>query len=353
MKVEKRIDFIDIARGFAIIFIVLGHTIVHSANCHYVFRFLYSFHVVLFFVLSGYTFSTKDKFSKFLKNKFLRIMVPYFIWALLYLIPYFILGAKVGDSIGTSSSFDVITQLKNVFYGNGNMSALKQNSSLWFLPALFTTQIIYYLLIETIRRYNKIIKCLAIIPIILIAFIFNYYVDIILPWGINTVFVIGIFFYTGYLLRDFNLINSDKMMKLKYMIPMAIIGFITFHFNKTVFCIDYDYGYLSLAMLSGMCFSLITIYISYKIGNFKAIEFIGRNTMAILIFHKLLILIFQTKLGVVSSILKNSNFFLEFFLGLIISYISIAFSLICSAILKKIFPILIGEKKDKNDLTVI
>lgn len=69
-------------------------------------------------------------------------MIPYFVWALLFLIPYMLFCGTVEESIGTSSSFDLKTQIINILYGNGNMSALKQNSSLWFLPALFTMEIV-------------------------------------------------------------------------------------------------------------------------------------------------------------------------------------------------------------------
>lgn len=65
----KRITYIDIARAFAIIFIVIGHTLVHSQHCSLVFKFLYSFHVLLFFILSGYTFKIKkEKFLIYVKK---------------------------------------------------------------------------------------------------------------------------------------------------------------------------------------------------------------------------------------------------------------------------------------------
>ena len=94
---KKRINYIDIARAFAIIFIALGHTFVHSEHCGFIFKLLYSFHVVLFFVISGYTFKIKDNENivEFIKNKFVRIMIPYFVWALLFLISYMILGQSV------------------------------------------------------------------------------------------------------------------------------------------------------------------------------------------------------------------------------------------------------------------
>lgn len=147
---QKRIPFIDIARAFAIILIVVGHVIVHSQHLGSIYKLIYSFHVVLFFIISGFTFKIKEneKFLNFFKKKFLRIMVPYFVWALAFLIPYMIFGKGVGNNLGITSSFNLKTMLINIIYGNGNLEALKQNTPLWFLPALFSMEIIYYFVIK-------------------------------------------------------------------------------------------------------------------------------------------------------------------------------------------------------------
>ena len=154
---KNRIKYIDISRAFAIIFIVLGHTIVHSQHCNLIFKFLYSFHVVLFFIISGYTFKVKEneKSLPFIKKKFIRIIIPYFVWCILFLIPYIILGNGVGNSLGTTSSFNLKTQLLNVIYGVGNNAALKQNSALWFLPALFSMEVFCNFLIKYKQKYSN------------------------------------------------------------------------------------------------------------------------------------------------------------------------------------------------------
>lgn len=54
---KKRICYIDIAKGFAMLCIIAGHFGITSAN-----RFVYTFHVPLFFLLSGYFLSTKTDF---------------------------------------------------------------------------------------------------------------------------------------------------------------------------------------------------------------------------------------------------------------------------------------------------
>ena len=53
------------------------------------------------------------------------------------------------------------------------------------------------------------------------------------------------------------------------------------------------------------------LYISYLINENEALEYIGKNTMGILIFHKLPILVVQTKLGVISNLLIDSNLLVE------------------------------------------
>lgn len=114
---NKRLSYIDITRALAIIFIVIGHAIPYSNHCHWILKFVYSFHVFLFFFLSGYTFSTNKKFIDFLKNKFLRIMVPYYVWALVFLIPYMIFGESVSANLGTNTSFNFKDTFLGIIYG--------------------------------------------------------------------------------------------------------------------------------------------------------------------------------------------------------------------------------------------
>ena len=115
-------------------------------------KFVYSFHVVLFFILSGYLFKIKEneKFTTFVKNKFIRLIVPYFIWAFLFLIPYMILGSNVANTLNKNVSFDFKKSIFGIFYGIGTDNLLKQNSPLWFLPALFIMYVIYYYVIKYI-----------------------------------------------------------------------------------------------------------------------------------------------------------------------------------------------------------
>lgn len=344
----KRVGFIDIAKCFAIAFIVLGHTLVHSEHCNYIYKFLCSFHVVLFFVLSGYTFyvSKGDKASKFIYKKFCRIMIPYFIWAILFLVPYMLLGKSVDASIGTNASFDLGTQLLNVFYGNGNGAALKQNSALWFLPALFSMEIIYYFVIKFIENKNsKVLNYLLLLFLLMLGYCSQAFFPFVLPWGIKTAIELGMFFYIGYMLKKFKIFKVNKFYRgFVFVLILLGIGIFTCYLNPvSVSCMEYSYGNYLLAIFSGLSLSLVEISVSFWINKNRLLEYVGRNTMGILIFHKLVILIFQTKLGFISELLLDSSLIIELTLSVIITILSIFISLLITKCVKKLLPLALGE----------
>lgn len=48
---KKRIEWVDIAKGIAIMLMVIGHEVSNGL----VYALIFSFHMPLFFILSGYT----------------------------------------------------------------------------------------------------------------------------------------------------------------------------------------------------------------------------------------------------------------------------------------------------------
>ena len=56
MSKTQRLDWIDISKAFGIIFVMFGHCYLKWQYCFW----FYSFHMALFFFLSGYTFALKS-----------------------------------------------------------------------------------------------------------------------------------------------------------------------------------------------------------------------------------------------------------------------------------------------------
>ena len=72
---KKRIDYFDIAKGIGIILMILGHM---SLQNEYLKNFIYSFHMPLFFIISGYFFKQRDN-KVCMKNILKKLIVPYIV----------------------------------------------------------------------------------------------------------------------------------------------------------------------------------------------------------------------------------------------------------------------------------
>ena len=76
MSMNRRSD-IDIAKGFALFLVVLGHVVTMH---HTIFRWIYAFHMPAFFFLSGMTFRPEKYPSclDYIKKRGRTLILPYF-----------------------------------------------------------------------------------------------------------------------------------------------------------------------------------------------------------------------------------------------------------------------------------
>ena len=76
LKVLDRIEWIDALKGFGIFCVTLGHL-----GCWYPLeKHIYSFHMFLFFFLSGYLHNRKYSKKEYIKRKFQTIFIPFLTW---------------------------------------------------------------------------------------------------------------------------------------------------------------------------------------------------------------------------------------------------------------------------------
>jgi fucose 4-O-acetylase-like acetyltransferase len=82
--VEKQNNIVTLAKAFGIIFMVLGHTIPQE---NVIWRVIYTFHMPLFFIMSGYCFKEKylNDAKQFVMRKIKGIYVPFVLFSLPFL----------------------------------------------------------------------------------------------------------------------------------------------------------------------------------------------------------------------------------------------------------------------------
>ena len=159
---NKRDISIDVLRGIGIILVVAGH--VFSGDLA---DYIYSFHMPLFFFISGYLKYNKEikSFKDILSKNFIKIMFPYYIFFFLSLL----FSNTVISYLRSEHLFMYGLDLKQIglafLLGGGYLDKIPiDNFALWYLPLYFVTAVIFMLLIKN----KKIEKFLPIILIILI-----------------------------------------------------------------------------------------------------------------------------------------------------------------------------------------
>lgn len=152
---------INVARGIAVLFVLLGHSFPDAQTgftykgCNWVFDFCYAFHMGLFFILSGFVSSAKlyennYKIKDELIKKTKRLLVPYAVYSILTLALKMIFQEYANNKFGLKDIWTIILG-KN------------PNGGLWYLWNLFMISLIMLVVCKIIGNLNDTIKSIAII----------------------------------------------------------------------------------------------------------------------------------------------------------------------------------------------
>lgn len=286
----KRLDYIDALKGFTMFLVVWGHCIQILDNNDFMdnelFSIIYSFHMPLFFLISGCFFKSILKFSfiNFIKKKTLQFILPSITWMFFYY------------------SWEMYNGVFN--YNILHFEHYLNSSSwpFWFLIELFKTYVLLFLLYRIFK--NQIIIFLS--AIIFVFLIPGQDMDLqrfLLP-----------FFLLGILITDYD-VFIDKYIKL-LIVGSLFVFLVCLYFWKvkytiyfTTFPAVYDFhkqtfifkNYLVAALrftvgLSGsILFLCIFKYFEtkkYKLLLQNWLVKIGKETLGIYILQKLIFAIF-------------------------------------------------------------
>lgn len=271
---KKRIIWIDIAKAIAIFAMIEGHTAPYNGALR---NFIYSFHMPLFFILTGFTarqITTWSDFGNVLKKDILRIFIPCIgIQALNGFLSFLIYHENAAESISLrieqlvwGSAFDI--------YGHSCVGMI------WFLIALFWSKQLFNLIMLLFpTKYNGSI-------FLMLAFLGKYLADkeLYLPQSFDVCLVAVLFLYLGYAFKQVYSIFE------KYQLPIVMIAFCIW-----IFCWEKEihvdlggrwYPDFIAGILAAVCGSLCIFTLSQALESClpvaKVLAFIGRNTLTIL-----------------------------------------------------------------------
>lgn len=188
----------DIMKGIGIVAVIIGHCPIHED----LLKFIFIWHMPLFFFISGYFFRSRCNMDM-LNNNMKNLVVPYyftcFILLLLTVIRFFLvgkgnpLGVFFGAIMGSGS-----TNNPRIFGGHTFIGAI------WFLLALAWCRIIYNILFIRIKLYTKRITVVVVLSLSASVLGRYLYVPTDFIQGVSAL----VFFLAGNMCKEYGWVNS-------------------------------------------------------------------------------------------------------------------------------------------------
>lgn len=301
---DKRIEVIDVARCYAIALVFYGHFIEELmllknpiAADHY--KFIYSFHMVLFIVLAGYVakdLSIEMSFARFARNRFFSRLLPFIFFTFLMMIPTLFFEGKFFD-LNLPSLEGYLQGLKATIFGLPLFCVPS-----WFLLLIVGVELVHYSVFRFLRDSDKKIVIAAAVFYI-VGYLINLKLDIFNPLKGRTIGWNYLFIHEAITLYSFYLIGVYMRRKgyfsehipVKIAGPGALIAFVTvlftyklntgpFNFNvyDAVVIIFASHGHILLFPLTAIAGCLLILYVAALIQAPKLIVYMGQNTLVLM-----------------------------------------------------------------------
>lgn len=327
-KMKKRDSWIDQARGLAMFLVVYGHNFPNME------KYIYSFHMPLFLCISGFFLTSFIDFSD-IKERFVKIMIPYFIWSLVLFTFWIFLGKNFGES--SKLNLSVLKNFEGIFYAQGGQRYMDWGIPMWFLPNIFMAYIFYYLSIRISSKYSVFM----ILIFSMIGFLYSKIIHIPLPWSINVASISALFLLIGN--RIYPILKSiNKKYALIIMFITFCINYLFFDLNIKIDMYRSIFGTEFLFLLNGISGSIFILCFFKVFPHFKFLEILGKFTIVLLALQLLAMTIIKGFLYFILDIKVFEFNELEKFYFAIIQVILI---LPIGLIVNKYFPLLNGGYK--------
>lgn len=288
----QREKYIDIAKGIGILLVIFCHVISFCdiTELKFIFRFCYSFHMPLFFFITGYCgglkkdTGEKPKLSQNIRKISATLLLPYFVWSVVYLF----IDGKIFKA----------ERLKALFTTRGI-------APIWFLATLFFCQFFYFILKSLTykvksKNANIIFACAALIFLGL-SFVMYHTQSV---YGLSTksmgttlyylYIAAGRLFISIPVLIGGYLFSKGKVLFRLKKIPCLLLG--TALITAVYFAVDFSDLEINLHLFSISNFPVFIftafagataiLMISYSLPSVtKIISLIGTNSIYFMLLH--------------------------------------------------------------------
>ncbi len=292
--IKQRITWLDQLRGIAMFSVVIGHVALPKETI----SLIYSFHMPLFFIISGMTVNDGKLLNadvvKHIKDKASKLIIPYF-WMSFMMFPLWFITYHKLDKISTTLE----QVIKGIFYGNNVDYYSGTSNALWFLLVLFFADILYTLIVK-LSKNDECKKALLVIACGIIGYLDKGIAQI---WHYNVAFTAVVFIYIGKCIMNAYKNNKEwfdsKCCKSKYLLIVLLLAvwYCSHKFNGRISVTANKFGNSVVSFyVTALAFSLAAIMIVIMLPRISFFEYVGKNTLLYVGVHVPLIRFFQKAL---------------------------------------------------------
>lgn len=279
-----RMRYFDIARGIAMICIILGHLSIRGIN-----RVVFTFHVPIFFLISGYFINAQSSFFDFVKKKLHTLIVPYYVTCLAIIVFSVVLNKLIFH--GGSSKQIAMGWLWASLYGAGDNYTepfqVKAIGAIWFLWATFWASLFLRLTLR-LKPGHRLFT-------VIVLFAIGYWSRKLFwfPLSIQAGCCATAYMYLGYLCRLAlpRLRELPMEVKAVWTVISLLVWFSFIHDFRSFWLVHCDFGRGVIDFFGSLCACYAIILLSHWIEKSAptfithSLSYIGKYSLFILCAH--------------------------------------------------------------------
>jgi fucose 4-O-acetylase-like acetyltransferase len=342
---KYRLDWLDAAKGLGMLLVMLGHTDIPTQLKTYI----YTFHMPLFFFLSGYLFTLKKfpNLKVFLSKRTKSLILPYLCFSLIAYIWFIIIF-----------HFGFVKYQENLFMPLiGSLVAIRSTvwtvhtGALWFIDCLFCTEVLFYFITKIGRK--KIAIGIVLIFISVLGCFYNKLVGRPLPWSLDVTMISVGFYGAGFFYKEYRQ-KLDRFIKNKTFVCLITIniaaGYLNYiHSGTRVDLYNSSLGNIGLFYISAFSGIGAFIILIKRIKYNKNLQYIGENSLIYLSLHqKIVFFLFNL---IIHNFLTGSDSIMAIPLVKGLLYTVIAAVALVPAVysINHYFPFMLGKTKGRSN----
>lgn len=320
----ERIKYLDSIKGFGILLVILGH-IYDESNPIRV--WLHSFHMPLFFIISGILIKHTDikqrDFKNIITSKFKSLIIPYICFELVAIFIWMVQNEFTLSALRWNIVDSVLMYCKV--------------GATWFLFALFVSEILFILMIKYIKS-NKIITIITFILFIIPLTISTENHNLLVLFRC---FIANGFLYIGYYGYDLLINKSINYLSIAI---LFLLNLILSYVNGFVDLWSLQFNNIFLYTICSIMGSISIIYLLKKIKQSNILDYLGKNSLIVMATHQIL-------LERLINIVTRGRY--TYLTGILVLFAVVILEIPIIEIINRYLPFMLGKFYKKEKVRVI